>query len=318
MYTDFTSEFQKSISHEEGSRFGVFKDKVKAIVAHNMNSRRTWEMGITKFADITDEEFFKTSFGENQDCSATEHNLKLIPINEFQAETNFDWRAQTPNPITPVKNQGQCGSCWTFSTTGCLEAHWKIYHGDTVYLSEQQLVDCAQAFNNHGCNGGLPSQAFEYIRYNKGIMSEQTYPYKAYDGVCGFKPTEVEAQVQYGSYNITEKDENELKQAVRNIGPVSVSFQVISGFSSYTSGVYSVDNCGTTTKDVNHAVLAVGYGHDDASGMDYWIVKNSWGENWGDEGYFKIQRGVNMCAIAMCNSYPLLNQQSLSAYEVMA
>ena len=121
---------------------------------------------------MSEEEFFSTHLGAAQDCSATEHNLKLIPQNDLLEDTNFDWRNLDPNPVTPVKNQGKCGSCWTFSTTGCLEAHWKIYKGETVYLSEQQLVDCAGDFDNHGCNGGLPSHAFEYIRYNKGLMSE--------------------------------------------------------------------------------------------------------------------------------------------------
>ena len=147
-------------------------------------------------------------------------------------------------------------------------------------------------------------------------MSEQTYPYKAYDGVCGFVKDQVAAQ-DFGAYNVTEGNETECKQAVRQVGPVSVSFQVVSDFMHYSSGVYSSKNCGTTTKDVNHAVLAVGYGHDEASGKDYWIVKNSWSENWGLEGYFLIERGVNMCAIAQCNSYPLLNKPSLSMYEVL-
>ena len=317
MYVEYGQEFQKPISFEEGSRFGHFKETLKTIAEHNANPNRSWEQGINKFADMSEEEFFSTHLGAAQDCSATEHNLKLIPQNDLMEDTNFDWRDQEPNPVTPVKNQGKCGSCWTFSTTGCLEAHWKIYKGETVYLSEQQLVDCAGDFDNHGCNGGLPSHAFEYIRYNNGLMSEQTYPYKAYDGVCGFRMDDVVAQVPQGSYNITKGDENELKQAVRNEGPVSVSFQVISGFKNYVSGVYSVSNCGTTTQDVNHAVLAVGYGMDSASGKAYWAVKNSWGENWGNGGYFNIERNVNMCAIAQCNSYPLVNEAHISHYEVL-
>ena len=99
---------------------------------------------------------------------------------------NFDWRDDSREIVTPVKNQGQCGSCWTFSTTGSLEAHWKLHKNETVLLSEQQLVDCAGDFDNHGCNGGLPSHAFEYIKHNGGIESEATYPYKAMDQSCTF------------------------------------------------------------------------------------------------------------------------------------
>lgn len=113
------------------------------------------------------------------------------------------------------------------------------------------------------------------------------------------------AYAKYGSFNITLGDEKQAAERLYNAGPLSVSFKVISGFQSYTGGVYSHKNCGTTTKDVNHAVLATGYGVD--KGVDFWNVKNSWGASWGVKGYFKIQRGTNMCAIAQCNSYPLID-----------
>jgi len=108
--------------------------------------------------------------------------------------------------------------------------------------------------------------------------------------------------VKGGSVNITQGDEVELRHAIFEHGPVSVCYQVISDFRDYTTGVYQSDSCGSTTHDVNHAVLAVGFGTE--NGVDYWIVKNSWGAAWGDQGYFKIKRGVNMCAIAVCNSFP--------------
>jgi len=163
--------------------------------------------------------------------------------------------------VTPVKNQGSCGSCWTFSTVGSLEAFWNILKkGKNLTFSEQQLVDCAGKFDNHGCNGGLPSHAFEYIRYAGGIQSEASYPYTAKDGTCKFKKESATAYVKFGSYNITQNDEVELADKLYNAGPIAVSFQVINGFNRYTSGVYSVNNCGKTNKDVNHAVLATGYG----------------------------------------------------------
>jgi cathepsin H len=182
-----------------------------------------------------------------------------------------------------------------------------------VTFSEQQLVDCAGAFENDGCKGGLPSHAFEYIRYAGGIESDITYPYTAKDGSCVFRRSIAVGYVKQGSFNITQGDEVELAERLYNAGPISISFQVVNGFKNYVSGVYTVQNCGTTTKDVNHAVLATGYGVED--GSPFWNVKNSWGPTWGNKGYFKIIRGKNMCALAQCNSYPLIDSDSSESLE---
>lgn len=183
-----------------------------------------------------------------------------------------------------------------------MEAHSLIKYGSFVSLSEQQLVDCAGAFDNNGCDGGLPSHAFEYIQHAGGISTEKSYPYFAKDHNCTVDSATFELDVKGGSVNITEGDEVELQAAVYEHGPVSVCFEVVDGFSAYKTGVYTSKTCKNSTQDVNHAVLAVGYGSED--GMDYWLVKNSWGPDWGDKGYFKIERGNNMCGIAVCNSYP--------------
>jgi len=169
-------------------------------------------------------------------------------------------------------------------------------------LSEQQLVDCADAYDNHGCSGGLPSHAFEYVASTPGISTEAQYPYLAVNGTCYYNSTMASVAVVGGSVNITVGDENELLKAVFLNGPVSIAYEVVSDFRDYKTGVYHSTICNNTADDVNHAVLAVGFGHQD--GMDYWIVKNSWGTAWGDNGFFKIQRGVNMCGISNCNSYP--------------
>ena len=137
--------------------------------------------------------------------------------------------------------------------------------------------------------------------YNGGLVSEDSYPYYAETRNCTVGNDYI-IDVVSGSVNITANDEVELKEAVYNYGPTSVCFEVVDGFSDYTSGVYTSTTCGNTQQDVNHAVLAVGYGTE--NGMDYWLVKNSWSDTWGDEGFFKIERGVNMCGIAMCNSHP--------------
>ncbi|NXX50997.1 CATH protein, partial [Tricholaema leucomelas] len=240
----------------------------------------------------------------------------------------IDWRKKG-NFVTPVKNQGACGSCWTFSTTGCLESAIAIATGKLLSLAEQQLVDCAQAFNNHGCSGGLPSQAFEYILYNKGLMGEDSYPYRAkvwpphtfcscragsraasnsmsflsvQNGTCKFQPEKAIAFVK-DVVNITQYDEDGMVEAVGKHNPVSFAFEVTSNFMHYRKGVYSNPRCQHTPDKVNHAVLAVGYGEE--NGTPYWIVKNSWGPLWGMDGYFLIERGKNMCGLAACASYPV-------------
>jgi len=264
---------------------------------------------------MTFEEFSVKRLMLPQECSATnalkvkdEIKLKAIP------ET-YEWNDY--KMVTAVKNQGGCGSCWTFSTVGSLESHWNILgKGKNITFSEQQLVDCAGDYDNDGCNGGLPSHAFEYIRYAGGIESDVTYPYTAKDGTCVFRKGIAVGYVKYGSYNVTQGDEVELAERLYNAGPMAVSFQVISGFQNYKTGVYKANNCGTSTQDVNHAVLATGYGVD--NGAQFWNVKNSWGESWGNHGYFKIERGTNMCAFAQCNSYPLIDNDSLNHLEVKA
>ena len=220
---------------------------------------------------------------------------------------SYDWVEK--GKVTPVKNQGNCGSCWTFSTVGAMESHWNILEkGKNETFSEQQLVDCAGAYNNHGCNGGLPSQAFEYISSTKGLQYDKDYTYKAKNGKCVYNQEKAVAYVKYGSYNITQGDEKELAAKLFEVGPVSVAFDVITGFQRYHSGVYTSKVCGKTAKSVNHAVLATGYGIE--NNLKFWNVKNSWGASWGNHGYFKIEREANMCAISQCNSFPQIDSSS--------
>ena len=240
-----------------------------------------------------------------QNCSATarETLIRSQNLRRYSAPvpTTQDWRTQ--GVVTEVKDQGNCGSCWTFSTTGCLESHWALKTKQTPpILSEQQLVDCAGDFNNFGCNGGLPAQAFEYIRYAGGLDSESSYPYEGQDGSCRFSASGVSASVPGGSVNITAYDEQGILEAVGLAGPVSIAFEVTDDFQAYAGGVFVDTTCNQDPEHVNHAVLIVGYGNE--NGQDYWIVKNSWGPSWGEEGYFRIIRGQNACGLATCASYP--------------
>jgi cathepsin H len=239
---------------------------------------------------------------------------------------SVDWR--TRGVMTPIKSQGHCGSCWTFSTTGTLEAHHCIQEGkDCTHwkgLAEQQLVDCAGAYNNNGCDGGLPSQAFEYIQYNGGIMTEETYDYTAEDGTCKkMVPEDIGATVN-GVFNISSLDEDEIVAAVADIGPVSVAYQVSGDFRLYSHGVYDSWNattnqtvCSNDPSHVNHAVVAVGYGEtSDDKAIPFHIIRNSWGNTWGMEGHFWILRGQNLCGISDCASFPLVPSQGRQQYSL--
>lgn len=281
-------------------RFGIFVENLELIRTSNRMGR-PYTLGVNEFADMTWEEFRAQHLGAAQTCSATlKGNHKVTDV--VLPDTK-DWREA--GIVSPVKNQGSCGSCWTFSTTGALEAAYTQLTGKSISLSEQQLVDCATDFNNFGCHGGLPSQAYEYIKYNGGLDTEETYPYLGVNSICKFKPESVGVKV-VDSVNITLGAEDELKHAVGVVRPVSVAFEVVKGFRFYKSGVYTSDTCGSSPMDVNHAVLAVGYGVED--GIPYWLIKNSWGTHWGDDGYFKMELGKNMCGVSTCASYPTVSE----------
>lgn len=200
-YNHFTSNYPKSIY-----RFKVFERNLKQYIAHNLKNSG-WEQGINDFSDMTWQEFKGAYLMAPQNCSATNNFLSTAKPAALNYPTSFEWNSY--GVVTPVKNQGSCGSCWAFSTVGTLEAHWRILgKGSDVFFSEQQLVDCARAFENYGCEGGLPSQAFEYIKHAGGIQGGDTYPYTARDGVCVFNVSKAVGRIRYGSYNITAGSED--------------------------------------------------------------------------------------------------------------
>ncbi|XP_068459020.1 pro-cathepsin H [Clinocottus analis] len=299
-FKSWMAEHNRVYSMQEyHERLQIFSENNRRINKHN-EENHTFTMGLNQFSDMTFSEFQKNFlWSEPQNCSATKGNYVS---SDGPHPDSIDWRKKG-NYVTEVKNQGPCGSCWSFSTTGCLESVTAISTSKLITLSEQQLVDCAQDFNNHGCNGGLPSQAFEYIMYNKGLMTEKNYPYTASEATCAYKPGLAAAFVKE-VVNITAYDENGMVDAVATRNPVSLAFEVTSDFMHYSQGVYTSTECHKTADKVNHAVLAVGYGQE--SGTPYWIVKNSWGSSWGIDGYFLIERGRNMCGLAACLSFPVV------------
>jgi C1A family cysteine protease len=250
----------------------------------------SWTMAVNEWADQSWEEFSEGRLGYNhQQVERDEADL----VGMFTTPSSVDWRTQ--GAVTAVKNQGQCGSCWSFSATGSIEGAVQIKTGQLTPLSEQQLVDCDTT--DGGCNGGLMDYAFRYVIKN-GLCSESAYPYKAYRSTCKSSSCQTAATIR--SYkDVTSYSSSSLEAAIA-VGPVSIAIEADQrAFQFYNGGVLS-SGCGTS---LDHGVLAVGYT------SDAWIVKNSWGASWGDKGYIKLARGVQqpygLCGILMNPSYPV-------------
>ncbi|XP_018024660.1 procathepsin L [Hyalella azteca] len=214
---------------------------------------------------------------------------------------SVDWRQR--GGVTEVKRQGACGSCWAFATTGAVEGLHFIQTGELVSLSEQNLLDCVNTPNVRGCNGGVMDDAFVYIKNNGGIDTEESYPYEGQKGECRYRP-EYRAATDAGFEDLPDGDEAALQRAVAFNGPVAAGVDAThADFQFYSDGVYKNENC--TKEFLNHGVLVVGYGTTD-EGEDFWLIKNSWGEEWGEGGYYRLARNANnMCGVTSEASFPL-------------
>lgn len=266
---------------------------------HNENADKFgYTLEMNKFGDLDAGEFANIYNGYRSRRSSSNTTAKFVATGA-QLPDEVDWR--TKGCVTGVKNQGQCGSCWAFSATGSLEGQHQLKTGNLVSLSEQNLVDCSGKYGNDGCNGGLMDDAFEYIKANHGIDTEASYPYVARDERCRFNPSNVGA-TDTGYVDIKHDDENALQEASATIGPISVAIDAShSSFQMYSGGVYYEPSCSSTQLD--HGVLVVGYGT--YNGEAYWLVKNSWGTDWGMKGYIMMSRNRdNNCGIASEASYP--------------
>lgn len=304
-FTKFQNRFQKWYSslEETRNRFEVFRSNFRDILIHNSDHTQNFTMGVNQFTDLTAEEF-KNQYVSGLQTIVGSYGCKTFSSSASGTPSSVDWRNE--NAVTSVKDQGQCGSCWTFSATGAIEGAWAISTGKLLDLSEQELVDCATgiSYGSHGCNGGQMEGAFKYV-IEHGQCSNDEYPYTSGTTKTGGSCESCSPVVEMSSCSdVKPNDQMSLRAAVAQ-QPVAVAIEADTRyFQSYSGGILTSSSCGT---NLDHGVLAVGYGTE--NGQDYWLVKNSWSSSWGDHGYVKIGRSSStndpgICGIAMQPSFP--------------
>merc|ERR1712070_1243440 len=289
-FEDFKQQYGKVYNGDEDEHRATYETNMQWA---EENSNAEVQYGVNQFADLTTEQY-RVAAGLGYKPSA----LKQLPhlgVHEWNGEelaASVDWT--TKGAVTPVKDQGQCGSCWAFSTTGGMEGAWQIASGSLTSMSEQQLVDCST--QNAGCNGGSMELAFNFAG-TVNVATESSYPYTARDGSCKSSYTTAVPQGGITGYKTVGQSTSSLKSAIQN-GPVSIAVEADqSAFQRYTSGTIT-SGCGT---NLDHGVLAVGYGDS------YYKVKNSWGTSWGEKGYGQISTAGNVCGIHSQPSYPTVS-----------
>eukprot|EP00854_Cymbomonas_tetramitiformis_P019592 gene19592-23434_t len=280
IFDSWMSKMEKSYesAEEKESRFQVFHMNMRFVSEHNTNEQNTHKVGLNGLADLNVDEYRKLlGFQKVEKTSTTDFMYA-----DTAPADSVDWR--TKEAVTPVKNQAQCGSCWSFSATGAIEGINAIKTGKLVSVSEQELVSCDKV--DSGCQGGLMDNAFDWVVQNGGLNTEEAYPYVSGSGnvpACDSSKASVDAVTIDGHEDVPKDSDSAMMKALTN-QPVSVAIEADQqAFQLYTSGIFSAP-CGT---QLDHGVLAVGYG------SGYWIVKNSWGASWGDKGYIKMANGVS-------------------------
>jgi len=304
---------------DETLRYKIWYENLGRIASTN-TKKLSYKLRLNQFADLTDDEFRLKVHGSQGACYredkmegkipkiSTKPTNKLVVTPPANLPASVDWVTQ--GVVTPVKNQGDCGSCWAFSTTGSIECNYAIANKVLNSLSEQQLVDCSYAEGNEGCNGGLMTDAFAYVVKEGGLCTETEYPYTGVDGTCKASSCGTLYDPIKTYTSVTTDDSTALETAAAS-GCVSVAIEADqAAFQYYSSGILS-GTCGTS---LDHGVLVVGYGtatsEDGQATQDYWLVKNSWGTSWGEAGYVQICRNCDKnglageCGINKEPSYP--------------
>eukprot|EP01103_Thecamoeba_quadrilineata_P017904 TRINITY_DN6554_c0_g1_i1.p1 TRINITY_DN6554_c0_g1~~TRINITY_DN6554_c0_g1_i1.p1 ORF type:complete len:379 (+),score=61.64 TRINITY_DN6554_c0_g1_i1:60-1196(+) len=297
-FQDYVQEYRRNYPTpaEELFRKEVFEARLNVIRKHNADPSFSWKRGVNEFSDWTEEEF-RRLLGYNKvlgyatkSKSSSSNTGKVVP-NPNQP-SSIDWRDN--GIITPVKNQGQCGSCWSFAAAESVESYWALQTGQLQELSEQQILDCTynpdQCGGSGGCNGGTFELAWKSIANMSGLAAEWTYPYVSYWGNnndnCPYNATLNPPQAVLSGYQDVTPNNYEATMNALTMGPLAIALDA-STWSDYEEGVFN--GCNQTNPDIDHGVQLVGYGHDGKYG-DYWLVKNSWAPTWGEEGYIRLAR----------------------------
>ena len=296
-FTNFQDRFSKRYENiqEMETRFQIFRTNLRNIILHNLDNTQNFTMGINQFTDLTPQEF-KDQYVGGLKTEVGSYGCKSFSSSASGAPSSVDWRNK--GVVNPVRDQGQCGSCWAFATTANAESVWAISSGKLLDLSEEFLVECATGagYFNMGCNGGQPDSAFKYM-INNGQCTESSYPYKAgTTKTAGTCQKCTSAGVSFsGCYDVASKDQVSLMAAVAK-HPVVIAIEADTRyFQSYSGGILDSPNCGTT---LDHAVEIIGYGTE--NGVDYWNVRNSWGSSWGENGYFRVKKTSSTNDIGIC------------------
>ncbi|XP_026318709.1 ervatamin-B-like [Hyposmocoma kahamanoa] len=275
---------QYNSSEEKAYRFEIFK---QSLIKHNKQNldNPLADFGIHEYSDLSPDEFGKLRTGY---VPLGGDNCKLQQTPEDNPPASWDWRNY--NAVGRVKAQGQCGSCWTFSAIGNVEGQYAIKHGSIIHLSEKQLLDCDT--EAAGCDGGWPRQAFTFLQQVGGVMTEKDYPYSPVQQRCSFDKRKVRVQVT-GCDKWRFSNEEDIKKVLHKRGPLSVVIDA-TDMGGYNGKLVTKCRHYPGSRGL-HAVLLVGYGSE--NGVNYWVFKNSWGTTFGENGYFKAQRGINICGL---------------------
>lgn len=297
-------EYETQIEHTE--RLHTFRQNLRYIDSMNRQGL-SYSLSVNHLADKTTEEL-RVLRGKQPAKPNTKNNGQAFTMSEYTDKQkslpeSFDWRIF--GAVTPVKDQGVCGSCWSFGTTGAIEGAFFVKHDHLIRLSQQNLVDCSWGFGNNGCEGGEDFRAYDWIIKHGGIASEASYgQYLQQDGYCHFNNATIGAKLT-GYVNVTPNDPVALKTALVNQGPISIGIDAAhKSLVFYDHGLYFEPECGHGVDDLDHAVLLVGYGT--YKGEDYWLVKNSWSTYWGNDGYVLMSQKDNNCGVTTQTTYPIV------------
>jgi cathepsin F len=282
---------------EYNHRLAIFIENVRK-AADKSAKDPTAQWGVTKFSDLTDQEFRDRYLIKNFQSAKTLYGSENVPMISFEESdggfpVSYDWRNSSTQILTPVYNQEQCGSCWAFSITENIESMWALSGKTLVSLSMQQVVDCDTV--DDGCGGGNPPTAYEYVIKAGGLELYSDYPYDARNGKCKFDSSDIAVTINNWGYITKTDNETAMMAFTYTTGPPSVCVDA-STWSSYTGGIIGKDSsCG---RAIDHCVQIVGWSKDAVSGIPYWIVRNSWGADWGPYGGFlHVEIGYDVCAI---------------------